>query len=64
MPGEYEFGTGSRERMEVLDGELDVLLPGSQEWHTYTTGQSFEVQANVSFTVKLTGAVDYCCSYD
>lgn len=64
MPGEYEFSTGSRERMEMLDGEMDVLLPGAQEWRTYTSGQSFEVQANVSFKVRLKGAVDYCCSYE
>jgi purine/pyrimidine-nucleoside phosphorylase len=64
MPGDYEFSTGSREVMEVLGGAMDVLLPGTQEWHTFTSGQSFEVQANASFKLKLTGTADYCCSYD
>jgi purine/pyrimidine-nucleoside phosphorylase len=63
MPGEYEFNTGTREVMEMLNGEMDVLLPGQKEWQTFKTGQSFEVPANSSFKLKLKVAVDYCCSY-
>ena len=63
MPGEYEFGTGARELMEMLNGEMDVLLPDQTDWQTFKTGQSFEVPANSSFKLKLKGAVDYCCSY-
>lgn len=63
MPGEYEFGTGARELMEMLNGEMDVLLPGQSEWQTFEAGQSFEVPANSSFKLKLRGPVDYCCSY-
>ena len=29
LPGEYEFGTAQREIMEILAGELQVLLPGA-----------------------------------
>ena len=64
MPGEYEFNTGLREVMEMLDGEMDVLLPGQKDWQTFKSGQSFEVPANSSFKLKLKGAVDYCCSYE
>lgn len=63
-PGEYEFNTGSREVMEILDGEMDVLLPDQKDWQTFKPGQSFEVPAKSSFKLKLKGAVDYCCSYD
>ncbi len=63
MPGEYEFSTGSREVMEMLNGEMDVLLPEQKDWQTFKAGQSFEVSANSSFQLKLKGAVDYCCSY-
>jgi uncharacterized protein YaiE (UPF0345 family) len=63
MPGEYEFSTGSSEVMEMLSGELDVLLPDQKEWRTFKAGQSFEVPANASFKLKLKGMVDYCCSY-
>jgi purine/pyrimidine-nucleoside phosphorylase len=63
MPGEYEFSTGEREIMEILDGEMDVLLPEKKDWKTYRKDQSFEVPAHSSFKLKLKVPVDYCCSY-
>lgn len=63
MPGDYEFGTGARELMEMLNGEMDVLLPGHSEWQTFKAGESFEVPANSSFKLKVNVPVDYCCSY-
>jgi uncharacterized protein YaiE (UPF0345 family) len=63
MPGEYEFGTDAKELMEVLGGELTVLLPGDDEWQTFKAGQSFEVAASSSFKLRVDGVADYCCSY-
>jgi len=63
MPGDYEFGTGARELMEMLNGEMEVLLPGQSEWQTFKAGESFEVPANSSFKLKVNVPVDYCCSY-
>ena len=63
LPGEYEFGTADRERMEVLAGKLNALLPGSGEWASYEAGQAFEVPANSKFKVSADEAADYCCSY-
>ena len=63
MPGEYEFGTGAPELMEILGGEMDVLLPGSSNWQTFKAGQSFPVPANSKFKLILKVPVDYCCSY-
>ena len=63
MPGDYEFGTASREVMEILNGEMDVLLPGNEDWQTFKAGRSFEVPADSSFKLRLTGLADYCCSY-
>ncbi|MFZ5809804.1 MAG: pyrimidine/purine nucleoside phosphorylase [Chloroflexota bacterium] len=63
LPGDYAFNTGSREVMEILQGEMEVLLPQQSEWQTFSTGQSFEVPANSSFKLKLKVPVDYCCSY-
>jgi len=62
LPGEYEFGTEAKELMEILAGELDVLLPG-QDWATFKSGDSFEVPANSSFQLKVQSPTDYCCSY-
>lgn len=63
LPGDYEFSTGAAEIMEILSGEVDVLLPGSEKWQTFKTGETFEVPANSSFKLKLAAPVDYCCSY-
>ncbi len=63
LPGDYEFGTADKEIMEVLGGEMDVLLPGSAEWATYREGQTFEVPANSKFKLKIKSVSDYCCSY-
>jgi len=38
LPGEYEFGTAEREVMEILAGDLDVLLPGATAWRTVKAG--------------------------
>ena len=63
MPGEYEFGTAAAEVMEMLGGEMDVLLPGQSQWQTFKAGESFQVPANSSFKLKVPMVVDYCCSY-
>lgn len=63
LPGEYEFGTGSKEIMEILAGELDVKLQGSEDWNIYKAGNTFEVPANSSFKLIVKETTDYCCSY-
>ncbi len=63
MPGDYEFGTAEKERMEILSGELDVQLPGSDEWLSIKGGDSFEVPANSTFSLKIKSLTDYCCAY-
>jgi purine/pyrimidine-nucleoside phosphorylase len=63
LPGAYEFSTGTAEVMEVLDGEMRVLLPGAGDWQTFRAGESFSVPANASFKLQIEGVADYCCSY-
>jgi uncharacterized protein YaiE (UPF0345 family) len=63
LPGEYEFGTGKKELMEITAGVLDVMLPGSNEWVTFKSGTAFEVPANSSFKLVVKEITDYCCSY-
>lgn len=64
LPGEYEFGTGSPETMEILAGNLDVLLPGSTQWKHFKGGSSFQVPGNARFKLKIYELTDYCCSYE
>ncbi len=63
MPGDYEFGTAEREVMEILAGDLEILLPGTSAWRKVKGGESFEVPANSKFKLKIAQLTDYCCSY-
>ena len=63
MPGEFEFSTEKHELMEILAGEMSVLLPGSDRWKTIQGGESFEVPAQSFFKLQVNSVVDYCCSY-
>jgi uncharacterized protein YaiE (UPF0345 family) len=63
LPGEYTFGTDAKELMEILAGELVVLLPGETAWKKIRGGYSFDVPANAKFSLKVTTLTDYCCSY-
>lgn len=63
MAGEYTFDTAAAELMEVTSGEMNVLLPGSEKWQVFKAGESYEVPANTSFSLKITAVCDYVCSY-
>ena len=63
LPGEYEFGTAEKEIMEILAGDLEVLLPGEESWKIVEGGESFEVPADAKFQLKIRTVTDYCCSY-
>lgn len=63
MPGEYEFGTEAAEIMEMMAGDVEVLLPGSDDWQAIPAGESFNVPANSKFGIKVKTIADYCCSY-
>jgi uncharacterized protein YaiE (UPF0345 family) len=63
LPGEYTFNTADPEIMDIIDGDLEVLLPNSEQWQPIKGGESFDVPANTSFTVRIKTPTDYCCSF-
>ena len=63
LPGEYTFNTADPELMEIIDGELQVLLPEAGDWQAIKGGESFNVPANAQFSVKIQTPTDYCCSF-
>lgn len=63
QPGEYVFDTSKDELMKVVEGELIVKLPGSNEWRSFKTGTEFNVAANQSFDVKTEVTTAYLCFY-
>lgn len=61
--GEYEFGTSTIEFMTVTSGTMQVLLPNETEWKTYKEYETFRVEKDVKFKVKLEGDTSYKCLY-
>lgn len=62
-PGEYEFGTADREIMHVVSGALEVQLPGSTDWETFSQGDQFRIPANSKFKLKVSVDTAYLCEY-
>ena len=62
-PGEYEFGTSTQEIMTVVSGALTVKLPGAHDWKTYKTGDTFVVDKDKKFLLKVTADAAYLCLY-
>lgn len=64
LPGSYHFGTKQAERMEVIQGEAEVVLDGDHQSEKYSTDQDFKVSANSGFTITVSGeACHYICSF-
>lgn len=63
MPGEYTFGTEAAELMEITNGHVSILLANSEQWLEVKSGESFNVEADSSFQIKVNTLTDYCCSY-
>jgi uncharacterized protein YaiE (UPF0345 family) len=63
LPGEYTFNTDASEVMEILAGDLEVLLPGQKDWRSVKGGEAFEVSGQSKFSLKVKTLVDYCCSF-
>lgn len=62
LPGEYLFNTAAAEIMEILSGELEVLLP-NEDWKAIKGGEAFNVPENAQFTVRIHQPTDYICSF-
>ena len=65
LPGNYHFGTAQAELMEIIEGEADVVLDGTEETSVhYASGQSFMVPADSGFTITVSGdTCHYICSF-
>jgi len=62
--GEYEFGTSKKETMTVVSGALTVMLPNANNWETFNQNDSFIVEANEKFQLKVDVATAYLCTYE
>jgi uncharacterized protein YaiE (UPF0345 family) len=49
--------------MEIMAGELEVLLPETEQWQSIDAGESFTVPGDAKFQIRIKTPADYCCSY-
>jgi len=61
--GEYEFGTSTVEYMTVTSGKMKVLLPGEKEWRSFMENETFIVDKDKMFKVKVNEPAAYKCVY-
>ncbi len=61
--GEYEFGTNCIEHMTLISGQMSVKLPNEDNWRDIAINETFIVDANVSFQVKVSCDTAYLCVY-
>ena len=62
-PGEYEFGTNTKEVMKLISGSMSVKLPGSDAWVEIAPGETFEIEKDMKFGVKIAETSSYLCLY-
>ena len=63
-PGNYHFGTGKAEQMDIVAGSCKVTLDGEKSESEYTAGNTFHVPANSGFTITVeSGICEYICSF-
>ncbi len=63
-PGEYHFGTGAPERMEIIAGSCKVILDGTTNALEVPAGEHFDVAGNSGFTITVSaGICEYVCSF-
>ena len=61
--GEYEFGTSTTEYMTIISGSMNVLLPNQTDWKTYNEFETFIVEKDKKFKVKVDESTSYKCVY-
>lgn len=63
-PGEYHFGTGAPERMEIISGRCAVVLDGTTDKFEVGADAHFDVAGNSGFTITVVdGICEYVCSF-
>lgn len=64
LPGEYHFGTGEPEVMEITAGACEVVIDGTSEPISVAAGSSFSVAGGSGFTIRVADApCEYVCSF-
>jgi len=63
LPGEYVFNTNEKEKVTLVSGAMSIRLTPESAEVTYHEGESFSVDANSAFDVRVESDVAYLCVY-
>ena len=63
LPATLTFNTGAPEIMECVAGSCEYKLEGSNEWLRSGPGQSFRIEGQSSFEIRVTEAYHYICHF-
>jgi hypothetical protein len=61
--GEYKFNTAKKELVTIVSGSLTVKMANTDEWLIFQPGESFEVEANSYFDLKVYADTAYLCQF-
>ncbi|MCK4704348.1 MAG: pyrimidine/purine nucleoside phosphorylase [Gammaproteobacteria bacterium] len=63
LPGDYVFNTDDKEKMTIISGALTIKRTSDSDFITFNSGESFDVDANSAFDVKVETETAYLCLY-
>ena len=49
--------------MTVTSGRMQVKLPSKNDWQNYSAGETFRIESNQSFDIKMDSDTAYLCVY-
>lgn len=63
LPATLTFGTAAPEIMECVGGSCEYKPKGNDAWLSCSEGESFRIDGNSSFDIRVTEAFHYICHY-
>ena len=63
LPATLNFGTAAAEIMECVAGSCEYRLAGTDAWIRSSAGESFRVDANTRFDIRVNEPYHYICHY-
>lgn len=61
--GNYEFGTGSPERMTLISGAWELKLPGETIFRKFAKGEGAVIAGNSKFELRILEQSAYHCEF-
>ena len=63
-PGEYQFGAMKKEIYTVTSGKIDAWTEESDQWNSFTAGETFTIPYRKNYKLKVTAISSYVCFYE